>query len=118
MPYTYDNPPKVAKGRLPVHCKHILVSAFNAAKKHYGDESRAWATAWAAVKKKCRRKDGETWTQFRPPREGGPEKEATRAILRGEPVTEVLQRFSSALPPHECGCADDPDVSRAGHGST
>lgn len=51
MPYTKDNPPDRIKG-LPKHAQEIWISAYNSAIKQYdGDEEKANATAWAAVKK-------------------------------------------------------------------
>lgn len=49
MPYT--KPPDKIKG-LPKHAQEVWMAAFNAAWKQYdGDEAKANATAWAAVKK-------------------------------------------------------------------
>src|SRR5574343_304324 len=47
----YDKPPDKIKG-LPKHAKEIWMAAFNSAWDEYeGDEAKANATAWAAVKK-------------------------------------------------------------------
>jgi len=51
MPFTKEDPPEKIKG-LPAHAQDIWISAFNNAIKQYdGDEEKANATAWAAVKK-------------------------------------------------------------------
>lgn len=60
MPYTVDNPPEAAKN-LPKHAIEIFVAAFNAAFDQYqGDEGKAMATAWSAVKSKYEKK-GDEW---------------------------------------------------------
>jgi len=60
MPYTMDNPPDAIKG-LPKHAQEIFIAAYNAAFKQYkGDEAKANATAWAAVKTKYK-KVGDEW---------------------------------------------------------
>ncbi len=48
--YSKDNPPDRIK-HLPEHAQHIWIEAFNNAFDEYDDEERAFATAWAAVKK-------------------------------------------------------------------
>jgi len=60
MPYTQDNLPDAVK-RLPAGARKIWVAAFNAAFEEYGgDEKKAFAVAWAAVKKKYKQgKDGK-----------------------------------------------------------
>lgn len=59
MPYTLKNLPDSTK-TMPPHAKRIFMSAFNAASKQYDDESRAFAVAFAAVKKLYRQdKDGK-----------------------------------------------------------
>ena len=52
MPYSVndDSLPEAVK-RLPESKKKIWVAAFNAALEQYKDESKAFATAWAAIKK-------------------------------------------------------------------
>ena len=56
MPYTMNTVPEAIK-KLPKHAQEIYVAAFNNAYKEYGgDEGRANATAWTAIKqeyKKC-----------------------------------------------------------------
>ena len=52
MPYSKENPPDRIKD-LPAGAQEIWISAYNSAHDQYnGDEARANATAWAAVKKK------------------------------------------------------------------
>ena len=60
-PYgSIEDLPEGAKG-LPKHGKEIMLAAFNAAYRQYkGDEAKAWAVAWAAVKTKYQKK-GEEW---------------------------------------------------------
>lgn len=51
MPYTLDKPPERIKG-LPKPAQEVWIKAYNAAIKQYeGDEEKANATAWSAVKK-------------------------------------------------------------------
>lgn len=60
--------PSGVKGALRKHGQQIYRAAFNAAHKEYGgDESKAHATAWAAVKTKYAKK-GERWVK----NDGGP----------------------------------------------
>lgn len=59
MPYTKDNPPAATKG-LPAHAQDIFIAAANAALEEYeGDEGKAHATAWTAVKTKYHQVDGK-----------------------------------------------------------
>ena len=66
MPYvtTADLPPAVR--RLPPHAQEIFLSAFNNAWRSYADrgpraqEEIAFRVAWAAVKKRYRKR-GEDW---------------------------------------------------------
>ena len=65
MPYAkISELPSAVKSALPAHGQHIYAAAFNAfAKDNPGkDESHAHAVAWAAVKRKYRKK-GDTWTK-------------------------------------------------------
>jgi cation transport regulator len=59
MPYdsTGDLPGSVKK--LPGHAQRIFRAAFNNALKQYGEESKAFATAWAAVEKAGYKPAGE-----------------------------------------------------------
>ena len=53
--------PEGAK-ELPKHAKEIMLAAFNAAFKQYeGDEKKAWAVAWAAVKGKYKLTEDGKW---------------------------------------------------------
>lgn len=61
MPYRTiaDLPP--ATRHLPPHAKEIFRAAFNAAWDEYdGDEERAFRVAWAAVKKRYKKR-GDDW---------------------------------------------------------
>ena len=61
MPYTVDNPPERIKN-LPEHAQEIFISAFNSAITQYkGDEEKANATAWAAVKTKYEQDEEGNW---------------------------------------------------------
>lgn len=64
MPYRAieDLPPTTR--HLPPHAKEIFLSAFNSAWDEYGgDEERAFRVAWAAVKKRYRKR-GDAWVEF------------------------------------------------------
>lgn len=69
MPYSYPDDIPEAIEKLPAGAQKIFVSAYNAAYEQYdGDEAKANATAWAAVKTKYekvkdtwRKKAMETW---------------------------------------------------------
>jgi cation transport regulator len=63
MPYATieDLPP--ATRHLPPHAKEIFRAAFNAAWGEYGgDEERAFRVAWAAVKKRYKKR-GDAWVE-------------------------------------------------------
>jgi len=61
MPYNTENAPDAVKA-LPKHAQEIWISAYNAAYEQYkGDEGRANATAWAAVKEKYQKDENGTW---------------------------------------------------------
>ena len=61
MPYTTDKPPDQIKG-LPKGGKAIWIAAFNAAIVEYkDDETKASATAWAAVKTKYEQDKEGNW---------------------------------------------------------
>ena len=50
MPYDkLSELPDSVKDNLPKHAQEIFLAAFNSASKQYDDESRWFATAWAAV---------------------------------------------------------------------
>ncbi len=59
MPYaTRDALPTRVRAHLPEHAQDIFLSAFNNALEEYGSETTAFRVAWAAVKKKYRRRNG------------------------------------------------------------
>ena len=61
MPYTTvdDLPPAVR--HLPLHAKEIFLAAFNSAWDEYGgEEETSFRVAWAAVKKRYRKR-GDAW---------------------------------------------------------
>lgn len=61
MPYTMENMPKQIKG-LPAAAQKIWIAAFSAALEEYeGEESRAMATAWAAVERGYEKDDKGEW---------------------------------------------------------
>ena len=65
MPYQSNDelPPAVAN-HLPSHAQDIFREAFNHAWDEYGgDERRAFRVAWAAVKRKYRKR-GDMWVPF------------------------------------------------------
>lgn len=61
MPYSSNaDLPERVKKHLPAHAQDIFRKAFNSAYHQYGrDESKAFAVAWAAVKRKYTKKDGK-----------------------------------------------------------
>jgi len=62
MPYNKDSPPARIK-KLPKHAQSIWISAYNNAIKQYdGDEEKANATAWSAVKRDYK-KVGDKWVK-------------------------------------------------------
>lgn len=61
MPYSMDNPPSKIND-MPKHAQEIFVAAFNAAIKQYdGDEAKANAVAYAAVKAKYEQDKDGNW---------------------------------------------------------
>jgi cation transport regulator ChaB len=61
MPYTKDNAPAAVK-KLPDGAQKIWLAAYNNASKEYkGDEAKAFATAWTAVKTKYEQDDKGDW---------------------------------------------------------
>lgn len=61
MPYGSTSELPAAAKKLPSAAQNIFKSAFNAAYKQYkGDEEKAFAVAWAAVKNKYK-KEGDKW---------------------------------------------------------
>jgi cation transport regulator ChaB len=62
MPFTVATAPKAVRDALPAAALKIWVAAHTAALKTYdGDESKAAATAWAAVKMKYKKTSGGEW---------------------------------------------------------
>jgi cation transport regulator len=62
MPYaTIDNLPPAVQ-HLPEHAQEVFRAAFNAAWDSYGDEQTAFRVAWAAVKKRYRKR-GDIWVE-------------------------------------------------------
>ncbi len=60
MPYaTIDDLPPAVR-HLPLHAQEIFRAAFNAAWDSYGEEETAFRVAWAAVKKRYRKR-GDYW---------------------------------------------------------
>lgn len=61
MPYAAIDELPPATRHLPAHAKEIFLAAFDAAWDSYGgDEEMAFRVAWAAVKKRYRKR-GEEW---------------------------------------------------------
>ncbi len=73
MPYTVGEMQKDSRFKgMPRHGMEIFAAAFEAALKQYdGDESKAFATAWAAVKHKYKKQADGTWAPFSAGKEGG-----------------------------------------------
>ena len=63
MPYNKRSElPDQVKDNVPPHAQDIYKEAFNSAYDQYGDESRAHATAWSAVKEKYEKdEDSGRW---------------------------------------------------------
>jgi len=61
MPYSSNEElPPAVRAHLPEHAQDIFREAFNHAYGHYGgDESRTFRIAWAAVKRRYEKADGE-----------------------------------------------------------
>ena len=61
MPYaTNEDLPPAVRTHLPAHAQDIFREAFNHALDEYGEEERAFRVAWAAVKRRYRKR-GESW---------------------------------------------------------
>jgi cation transport regulator len=62
MPYTRnDQMPPAVRNHLPPHAQDIFREAFNHAwQEHGGDEPTAFRIAWAAVKRRYRKR-GRAW---------------------------------------------------------
>src|ERR1043166_9714902 len=62
MPYKSKSELPSAAKKLPDHAQDIFLKAFNNAEKEYkGDEAKAFATAWAAVKEKYTQDSDGKW---------------------------------------------------------
>lgn len=101
MPYaTAKELPKAAQ-KLPGKAKRQFRAAFNAAFKTYdGDEKRAFATAWSAVKKKYQKKNG-VWmarqtAEVRPMNEFLSRLHAVYEGLRGYTVAAGVEKIDTA----------------------
>ena len=63
MPYTNNEElPRSIRAHLPSHAQSIFRAAFNNALGEYGEESRAFRVAWAAVKRRYEKR-GEQWVE-------------------------------------------------------
>lgn len=64
MPFTNlkDLPDQVTDN-LPKHAQEIFLAAFNSASKQYEEESRWFATAWAAVENVYEKNDAGKWVK-------------------------------------------------------
>jgi cation transport regulator len=66
MPYAHnDDLPPAVRDHLPQHAQDIFCEAFNHALAEYGSEERAFRVAWAAVKRRYRKNDGDWVPQER-----------------------------------------------------
>jgi len=64
MPYDkLSDLPNNVKDNLPKHAQEIFQAAFNSASEQYEDESRQFATAWAAVENVYHKNDDEKWVK-------------------------------------------------------
>ncbi len=64
MPYSSNSHlPQDVQDALPEHGQEIYREAFNSASEQYDDESRAHATAWAAVKNVYHKNDDGKWVK-------------------------------------------------------
>ena len=108
MPYTVENPPEAIKD-LPKHAQEIFIAAFNAALIQYkGDEGKANAVAYAAVKTKYKQdKDGK-WvakeakakevTMITKIKEAGLSDENKRQLLQAGLTTEYKLDVDDTIP--------------------
>lgn len=55
--------PDQVKDNLPKHAQEIFLAAFNSASKQYEEESRWFATAWAAVENVYEKNDAGKWVK-------------------------------------------------------
>lgn len=64
MPYNnLSDLPDAVKDNLPKHAQEIFQAAFNIASEEYDDESRWFATAWAAVENVYEKNDDDNWVK-------------------------------------------------------
>lgn len=64
MPYDkLSDLPESVKDNLPKHGQEIFCAAFNSAHEEYDDESRQFATAWAAVENVYEKNDEGEWVK-------------------------------------------------------
>lgn len=64
MPYDkLSDLPDNVKDNLPKHAQEIFQAAFNSASEQYEDESRQFATAWAAVENVYHKNDDGKWVK-------------------------------------------------------
>ena len=64
MPYDkLSELPDSVKDTLPKHAQEIFLAAFNSASKQYDDESRWFATAWAAVENSYEKNSDGKWVK-------------------------------------------------------
>ena len=64
MPYDkLSDLPEQVTDNLPKHGQEIFLAAFNSASKQYDDESRWFATAWAAVENVYQKNDDGKWVK-------------------------------------------------------
>ncbi len=67
MPYkTIKDLPESVKGSLPAEAQKMFLTVVNSALEEYGgDDAKAFATAWAAVKRKWRKNRRGEWVAKR-----------------------------------------------------
>ena len=66
MPYqSLQDLPTRIQNNLPRHDQEIYKSSFNYAAQEYGEDSRAYATAWDAVKHKYEKDENGRWVKKR-----------------------------------------------------
>ncbi len=64
MPYDkLSDLPDAVKDNLPKHAQEIFRAAFNSASKQYDEESRWFATAWAAVENIYEKNADDKWVK-------------------------------------------------------
>ena len=64
MPYDkLSDLPLTVKDNLPKHAQEIFQAAFSSASKQYNEESRWFATAWAAVENVYEKNADDKWVQ-------------------------------------------------------